>query len=53
MPGWFSEGMAYAFSEDPRPELGEPRQGHRARFERWYRSVGREHLWSEARRLWP
>ncbi|MDE0056885.1 MAG: hypothetical protein OXI22_19020 [Defluviicoccus sp.] len=53
MPVWFSEGMAYAFSEDPRPELGEPRQGHRERFRRWYRSVGREKLWSEARKLWP
>ncbi len=53
MPGWFSEGMAYAFSEDPRPDLGEPWQGHRRRFERWYLPVGREKLWAEARKLWP
>ena len=53
MPDWFSEGMAHALGEDPRPALGEPWQGHRARFRRWYRSVGKENFWREARRLWP
>ena len=53
MPDWFSEGMAHALGEDPRPALGEPWQGHRARFRRWYRSVGKENFWQEARRLWP
>ena len=53
MPDWFSEGMAYVFSEDPRPTLEEPWQRHRSQFKRWYRSVGKENLWNEARRLWP
>lgn len=53
MPGWFSEGMAYAFSEDPRPNLGPPSQGHRSRFRTWYRAVDKEKLWAEARKLWP
>lgn len=29
-PSWFSEGMAYSLSEDPRPELIQPFQGYRA-----------------------
>ncbi len=50
-PKWFTEGMAYSLAEDPRPDLGEPWQRHRAEFERWYRSVGKERLWEEARGL--
>ena len=53
MPDWFTEGMAYVFSEDPRPEIAEPSQGYRSEFERWYRSVDRRDLWEEARDLWP
>ena len=53
MPDWFSEGVAYLFSEDPRTELGEPWQEHHSRFKLWYRSVSKENLWAEARRLWP
>ena len=53
MPSWFSEGMAYVLNEDPRPTLGEPWQRHRYQFKRWYRSIGKENLWTEARRLWP
>lgn len=53
MPDWFSEGMALAFSEDPRPMLGPPWLQHRSRFRAWYRSVGQEKLWAEARKLWP
>lgn len=50
-PGWFKEGMAYFLSEDPRTNLAEPFQQYRARFEEWYRSVGKERLWEEAKNL--
>lgn len=36
-PEWIIEGMAYALSGDPRPELGEPFQSYRDRFLAWYR----------------
>lgn len=48
-PAWFVEGMAYALSEDPRPELVEPYQGYRLRFQAWYQAVGKERLWEAAR----
>jgi hypothetical protein len=47
-PQWFTEGMAYALSNDPRPTLAEPWQGYRSRFEAWYRLIGKERLWDEA-----
>lgn len=50
-PKWFVEGMAYSLSEDPRPILAEPFQQYRSQFETWYRGVGKERLWDEARRL--
>ena len=50
-PKWFKEGMAYALSRDPRPVLSEPWEGYRLRFRAWFNSVGREHLWAEAKRL--
>lgn len=50
-PEWFIEGMAYALSEDPRRPLADPWQGHRSKFEQWYRKVGKERLWDEARKL--
>ncbi len=50
-PKWFVEGMAYSLSEDPRPILAEPFQQYRSQFETWYREVGRERLWDEARKL--
>ncbi len=50
-PEWFIEGMAYALSGDPRPELSEPYQTYRVRFEEWYRSVGKEMLWEFAHEL--
>ena len=53
MPEWFTEGMAYVFSQDPRSAIAEPWQGYRSEFERWYQSVGKENLWVEARGLWP
>jgi len=43
--------MAYALSEDPRPVLSERYQTYRLRFEEWYRSVGRERLWEQAREM--
>jgi len=45
-PEWFIEGMAYTLSEDPRPVLAGPNQEYRRRFREWYRSVGKERLWS-------
>ena len=51
LPGWFTEGMAYSLSEDPRPLLSEPRKGYREKLERWYQSVGKERLWTEASKL--
>ncbi len=50
-PEWFMEGMAYSLSEDPRRPLAGPWQGHRSKFEQWYRKVGKERLWDEARKL--
>jgi hypothetical protein len=50
-PKWFMEGMAYSLSEDPRPKLSEPFEQYRSKFEVWYRLVGKERLWIEARNL--
>ncbi len=50
-PKWFIEGMAYSLSEDPRPNLSEPFERYRSQFENWYRLVGEERLWTEARNL--
>ncbi|BBA36728.1 uncharacterized protein sS8_4805 [Methylocaldum marinum] len=50
-PQWFTEGMAYSLSEDPRPTLSEPFEKYRSRFEHWYKQVGRERLWTEAGKL--
>ena len=50
-PEWFSEGMAYALSRDPRPVLSEPWQGYRRQFEAWFQSVGKKGLWKEAAKL--
>ena len=50
-PEWFKEGMAYSLGRDPRPNLAEPWRGYRARFEKWYQTVGKERLWEEARKL--
>jgi hypothetical protein len=51
LPGWFVEGMAYYQSEDPRPQLAEPFQSYRSKFESWYMGVGKERLWLEAKSL--
>lgn len=48
-PKWLIEGMAYALSEDPRPKLSEPFEQYRSQFAQWYRQVGKEGLWTEAR----
>ena len=50
-PKWFMEGMAYSLSEDPREKLSEPFEQYRSKFEVWYRQVGKEQLWKEARNL--
>lgn len=51
LPKWFKEGMAYSLSEDPRPNLSEPFENFRSRFEAWYSNVGKERLWVEASKL--
>lgn len=43
-PEWLVEGMAYALSDDPRDQLGEPLQSYRSRFTAWYRGVKPGHL---------
>jgi hypothetical protein len=48
-PTWLIEGMAYALSDDPRPQLVEPWQAHRARFLAWYAHAA---LWDRARQTW-
>ena len=50
-PEWFIEGMAYSLSEDPRIELAQPFQQYRSQFDAWFRSVGKEHVWEQARKL--
>jgi len=50
-PEWFKEGMAYSLSGDPRQVLAEPWQQYRARFEDWYRAVGKSKLWEAAQSL--
>ena len=50
-PAWFTEGMAYSFSQDLRLEIAETFRQYRAVFEEWYESVGIERLWEEARKL--
>jgi hypothetical protein len=50
-PQWLIEGMAYSLSEDPRQMLAEPFQQYRSQFETWYRWVGKERLWADARKL--
>ena len=50
-PKWFTEGMAYSLSEDPRPKLSEPLERYRSQFEQWYKHVGKRRLWAEADKL--
>lgn len=50
-PQWFTEGMAYSLSADPRETLSEPWQSYRSKFEAWNKEVGSNHLWSKARNL--
>lgn len=50
-PEWFIEGMTYSLSSDPRQQLADPWQGHRAKFDAWYKKVKKDHLWEEARKL--
>ena len=50
-PTWFTEGMACLLGRDPRANLGEPWQRYRSEFEKWYRTIGAERLWEEARKL--
>jgi len=50
-PEWWTEGMAYSLSRDPRKPLPEPLEGYRSQFETWFKQVGTASLWAEAERL--
>lgn len=50
-PAWFTEGMAYALSNDPRHPLASPFEQYRSRFENWYKKAPKERLWEEAEAL--
>lgn len=50
-PAWFTEGMAYALSGDPRETLTEPWQGYRERFESWMADMDPDRMWQAAREL--
>ena len=50
-PKWFAEGMAYSLGEAPSQKLSEPFEQYRSKFEVWYKPVGNERLWTEARKL--
>jgi hypothetical protein len=50
-PDWYIEGMAYSLSNDPRQNLAEPWGKYRSQFEQWYRTVGRDGLWEEGRKI--
>ena len=47
-PKWFTEGMAYSMSEDPRNPLPQPLQGWRDSFERWRESINEKNFWLAA-----
>lgn len=50
-PKWFTEGMAYSLSKDPRKELKEPYQGYRKKFSVWYKKIGNNELWKASREI--
>ena len=50
-PKWFTEGMAYSLSKDPRKELKKPFQGYRNKFSIWYKKIGNRELWNEANKI--
>ena len=50
-PEWFTEGMAYYLSDDPRRQLAEPFNTFRSQFSAWYQQIDNENLWMEAKRL--
>ena len=50
-PTWFVEGMAYSLSQDPRFPLAQPWESHRSRFNAWYGTIAKDHLWQEASKL--
>lgn len=51
LPTWFVEGMAYAWSGDPRNPLPQPHEDHRSAFESWYEDVDSRVFWHEAKQL--
>ncbi|HEX5355309.1 MAG TPA: hypothetical protein VFW93_03765 [Aquabacterium sp.] len=50
-PKWWTEGMAYSLSEDPRSPLAQPLQGWRDAFEQWRVSIGEKNIWLAAQSL--
>lgn len=51
-PDWFIEGMAYAWSDDPREDLGAPWQAYRREFLIWCATTPRQEFWDRAAELW-
>jgi len=50
-PEWFTEGMAYSLSHDPRKTLSDRWQQDRSKFDIWFKGVGADNLWKEAEKL--
>ena len=50
-PKWFTEGMAYSLSKDPRHPLTEPWEEYRTLFNNWYQKIDKNHLWEVASKL--
>ncbi|MDH5729430.1 MAG: hypothetical protein OEZ58_10595 [Gammaproteobacteria bacterium] len=50
-PAWFTEGMAYDLSEDPRTPLSEPFETARTEFKAWYSVQSKDSLWLAAAKL--
>jgi len=50
-PKWFTEGMAYSLSKDPRKELKKPYQEYRKKFAAWYKKTGHNELWNASNEI--
>lgn len=51
LPKWFTEGMAYSLSQDPRPTLAEPWNSYRQQFNTWFAGIDKAQLWQLAGKL--
>jgi len=50
-PKWFTEGMAYSLSEDPRNNLGVKFEKYRTQFNEWYKSINSQNMWELSHQL--